>query len=64
MSKSSKKVCDYEIDWDSGLFTCCADEIMNNEGPALPGDQIECDSCGATMVLQEKNGVLMWRGQK
>lgn len=55
-------VSDYDIDWDSGLFTCCMDHIQNNSARARLGDIIECEHCGKSMVLQQcADGVIRWR---
>ena len=56
------KVKDFDIDWDSGVFTCCADHIMNCEDNACEGMTITCEYCDKEMVLRKKNGVLMWTG--
>ena len=61
------KVSDYEVDFTGGgaLFTCCMDDIMNNNDACKEGDIIECSECGASMCLTDVgNGKLMWRGQR
>lgn len=58
------KVSDFEIDFESGVFTCCLDHVMNCDDKAREGMEIECDHCGKTLVLQKKNGQLMWRNKK
>lgn len=57
------RVCDYELDWNSGLFSCCMDEVMNNNDVATEGMELTCDSCGATMVLRRTGGALMWQAK-
>jgi len=55
------KVRDYEVDYSSGLITCCGDEVMNNSSEAEEGMIIECEECGAKMVLKDcGNGTLKW----
>jgi len=54
------KVSDYEVDFGSGCFTCCMNEILGNDDQAQEGDTITCDDCGTEMVLTRKDGKLMW----
>lgn len=58
------KVCDYEVDYTSGCFTCCENEVMDNDDEAHEGMTITCDDCGTELVLQGKDGKLMWRARK
>lgn len=58
------KVQDFDIDFDSGLYTCCANDIMNNDSPARIGDVIVCEECGQEMCLQEcKDGTIKWQAR-
>lgn len=57
------KVSDFEIDWSSGVLTCCGDHIMNNQSPCKEGDTITCDECGIEMVLTQVGNKLMWVGK-
>lgn len=61
--KSNKRVCDYSVDYSSGLFTCCEEHIMQDERDAFEGMTIECEHCNTEMILQNKNGVLVWVGK-
>lgn len=56
-----KKVCDYEIDWSSGAFTCCMDHIMGCQDKAHIGMVIECDHCGKELTLTRcPDGEIRW----
>jgi DNA-directed RNA polymerase subunit RPC12/RpoP len=55
------KVSDFEIDFSSGAFSCCMDEVMNNNAKAHEGMVIRCSHCGKRLVLSKSNGKLMWR---
>lgn len=60
------KVCDYKLDYNGGgVFTCCEDDIVNNDSETKLGDIIECDECKAKMILERCfDGVIRWRGIK
>lgn len=55
------KVKDYEVDFNSGLMTCCWNEILENNDDAYEGMILECEECGLEMKLEDIDGVLMWR---
>jgi hypothetical protein len=56
------RACDIPLDYSSGgLYTCCEEHIMGCEQEVKVGDTIECEHCSATMILQPKDGKLMWR---
>ena len=55
------KVRDFDVDFSSpGLLTCCLDDVMNNSSEAKEGMVIECQDCGAKMILQNRGGTLKW----
>lgn len=56
------RVKDFEMDWNSGTaFNCCDDHITNCDDECKLGDVITCDECGIDFILEERNGVVMWR---
>lgn len=61
--KTVGKVCDFELDYSSGVFTCCADEIMFSTDDAFEGMTLTCNQCGKEIVLRSKNGTFMWVGK-
>ena len=63
MAKKVGKVSEFDIDWNSGVFTCCADHVMTCQDDAHEGMVITCDHCDKEMVLQKQNGQLMWVGR-
>jgi hypothetical protein len=60
------KVSDFEVCFGRGsvCFTCCMGHILGNDEPAFENMEIECDECGATLVLKKVDGKLMWFGKK
>jgi hypothetical protein len=56
------RVCDYQLDFSTRVYTCCMDEIENNKQKAFAGMKITCDNCGVEMTLLDRNGTLMWCG--
>lgn len=58
MSRAS----DYQIDYSSGLFTCCQSHIDEYTGPVYLGLALACDECDQEMILSAtKSGPWMWR---
>jgi hypothetical protein len=57
------KVNDFEVEYESGLFNCCAFEIEENNSPCEEGDEIECPECHERMVLCKTpwDNELKWR---
>ena len=57
------KASDFEIDWNTGIFNCCHEDIQNRTEDVKAGDVIECEECGIEMILQKhpETNVLMWR---
>jgi hypothetical protein len=57
------KVSDFALDYsDGGCFSCCEDEIMNNQDRCKVGSIITCEHCGSRLCLTNKNGKLVWCG--
>jgi len=56
------KVSDFEIDFSSGLFTCCMSDVMERKDEdTYEGHIISCEECGEEMILRkDTNGVLWW----
>jgi len=57
------KAFDFELDWNSGIFSCCYDEVLNCDDNVKIGDELVCGECGVKMILTEcEDGVIRWRG--
>jgi hypothetical protein len=59
------KVKDFQIDYSSGLYSCCEEHVMEHgEEKAFVGMTITCEYCGESMTLKMRNGKLMWVGNR
>jgi hypothetical protein len=56
------KVSDFEIDFSSGLFTCCWEDVLQRKDEnTYEGHIISCEECGEEMILRKNSdGVLKW----